>query len=76
MLSLAELTSYFNVRQIKFEIQFFSKEFFVISFEEPFDACAIADLGGTIKIGEVKTRGSTEIVKEAFLRKTSKPNHK
>jgi len=69
MLSLAELTSYFNVRQIKFEIQFFSKEFFVISFEEPFDACAIADLGGTIKIGEVKTMVTIEIVKDAFLRK-------
>ena len=66
MLSLAELTAYFKAREIKFEIQFFSGEFFVLSFEKNFDASAIADLGGTIKIGEVKTKFPTETVKEAF----------
>ncbi len=69
MLSLAELTAYFNAREIKFEIQFFSGEFFVLSFEKNFDASAIADLGGTIKIGEVKSKFPTETVKEAFLKK-------
>jgi tRNA G10 N-methylase Trm11 len=69
MLSLAELTSYFKARQIAFEIQFFSGEFFALSFEKDFDASAIADLGGTIKIAEVKTKFSTETVKEAFLKK-------
>ncbi len=69
MLSLAELTAYFKARQIKFEIQFFSGEFFALSFEKDFDASAIADLGGTIKIGEVKTKFPTETVKEAFLKK-------
>ena len=69
MLSLAELTSYFKARSIKFEIQFFSGEFFALSFEKDFDASAIADLGGTIKIGEVKTKFPTETVKEAFLKK-------
>jgi tRNA G10 N-methylase Trm11 len=69
MLSLAELTAYFKARDINFEIQFFSGEFFALSFEKDFDASAIADLGGTIKIGEVKAQFSTETVKEAFLKK-------
>ena len=69
MLSLAELTAYFKAREIAFEIQFFSGEFFALSFEKDFDASAIADLGGTIKIAEVKTKFPTETVKEAFLKK-------
>jgi tRNA G10 N-methylase Trm11 len=69
MLSLAELTEYFKARKIAFEIQFFSGEFFAVSFEKDFDASAIADLGGTIKIAEVKNNFPTETVKEAFLKK-------
>ena len=68
MLSLAELTAYFKAREIVFEILFFSGEFFVLSFNKDFDASAIADLGGTIKIGEVKTKLPTETVKEAFIK--------
>jgi tRNA G10 N-methylase Trm11 len=69
MLSLAELTCYFKARAIPFEIEFFSGEFFVLSFEGKFDAPVIADLGGTIKIAEIKNRLPTETVKEAFLKK-------
>jgi tRNA G10 N-methylase Trm11 len=69
MLSLAELTAYFKAREISFEIQFFSGEFFALSFKKDFDASAIADLGGTIKIGEVKAKFPTKTVKEAFLKK-------
>lgn len=69
MLSLAELTAYFKAREIGFEIQFFSGEFFALSFDKDFDASSIADLGGTIKIGEVKAKFPTETVKEAFLKK-------
>lgn len=69
MLSLAELSSYFRAREIKFEIQFFSGQFFAFSFEKEFDALTIADLGGTIKIGEVKTKFPTETIKGAFLKK-------
>jgi tRNA G10 N-methylase Trm11 len=68
-LSLAELTAYLKVRKIKFEIQFFSKEFFVLNIEEGFAFSAIEDLGGTIKIGEEKTRLSTQILTEAFVHK-------
>ena len=66
-LSLAELTSYFKAREIKFEVQFFSKEFFAFNIEEEFGASVIEDLGGTIKIGEAKAKFPTLIVKEAFL---------
>ncbi|MGD0071255.1 MAG: DNA methyltransferase [Candidatus Bathyarchaeia archaeon] len=70
MLSLAELTSYFKSKEIKFKVSFFSKEFFALTFEENFDASTIADLGGTIKIGEVNAKFSTETVKEALLQKS------
>ena len=70
ILSLAELTAYFKAREIEFEIQFFSGEFFALSFNKDFDASAIADLGGTIKIGEVKAKFLTETIKEAFLKKS------
>jgi tRNA G10 N-methylase Trm11 len=69
MLSLAELTAYLKARDIKFDIQFFSGEFFAFSFEKEFESTIIMDLGGTIKIGEVKTRFPTETIKEAFLKK-------
>ncbi len=69
MLSLTELTSYFKTREIDFEIQFFSGEFFVLSFKKDFEPSAIEDLGGTIKIAEVKTKFPTETIKEAFLKK-------
>lgn len=68
MLSLAELASYFQARESKFEIQFFSKEFFALEIES-FNASAMEDLGGTIKVGEAKTKLSTETVKLAFLEK-------
>ena len=33
-LSLAELTSYLKAREIKFEVQFFSKEFFAVALKK------------------------------------------
>ena len=69
MLSLAELIVYFKAKEIGFEVQFFSGEFFALSVEKEIDASTIGDLGGTIKIGVVKTRFPTETVKEAFLKK-------
>ena len=67
-LSLAELAAYLKARKMKFEVEFFSKEFFVIKFAEDFDASAIEILGGTIKIGEEKAKFPTQIIREAFLR--------
>jgi tRNA G10 N-methylase Trm11 len=72
MLSLAELSAYFQARGITFLIQFFSSEFFVLSFTQDFNASVIADLGGTIKIADAKATLSTTTIKEAILEK-SKP---
>jgi tRNA G10 N-methylase Trm11 len=69
MLSLAELTAYFNARNNKFEVEYFSREFFVFNLEKNLEPSVIADLGGTIKIGQPKTTLPTQIVKEAFLNK-------
>ena len=69
ILSLAELTAYFGARNNKFEVQYFSREFFVINIEKNLETSAMADLGGTIKIGQLKTTLPTQIVKEAFLNK-------
>ncbi len=66
MLSLAELAAYFQARQIKFEIHYFSREFFVMTFERKLDVSIVADLGGTIKIGELKATLPTQTIKDAF----------
>ena len=68
-LSLAELAAYLKARALKFEIKFFSKDFFAIEFADDFDASAIGALGGTIKIGEEKAKFSTQIIREAFVDK-------
>ena len=68
-LSLAELVSYLKAREIKFEIQYFSKEFFVFNFQKNFEPSVMPDLGGTIKIGQEKTKFSTQIIKKAFVDK-------
>jgi tRNA G10 N-methylase Trm11 len=68
-LSLAEVTAYLKTREIKFQVQYFSKEFFAIAVGEGLDTLAIDDLGGTIKIAEEKTKLQTEILKQAFLEK-------
>lgn len=70
ILSLAELTSYFQTRKINYKIQYFSREFFVIDFEQKLYTSLIADLGGTIKIGEIKTHMATQIIKDAFGEKS------
>ena len=75
-LSLAELIAYLKARDIKFEIQFFSKEFFAFTISEGFTGSAIDDLGGTIKIGEEKARVPTQTVKEAFLDKNKQAQSK
>jgi len=68
-LSLAELVAYLKTRQINFQIDYISKEFFTLNFEEESDRATIDDLGGFIKIGQGKTKLQTKQVKEAFLEK-------
>jgi tRNA G10 N-methylase Trm11 len=74
-LSLAELAAYLQTREIGFKIEAFNREFFAIDTAERFEASAIWDLGGTIKIGDAKTTLQTATVKEAFLKK-NKPAQK
>jgi len=69
MLSLAELTAYLQTNNNKFEIQYFSREFFVFNLEKSLGPAEMLHLGGTIKIGDPKTTIPTEAVKEAFLNK-------
>jgi tRNA G10 N-methylase Trm11 len=68
-LSLAELISFLEAREAKFEICSFSKEFFAVSIEESTSALAIADLGGILKIGRVATDFATQMMEKAFLQK-------
>ena len=67
MLSLAELTAYFETHNIKFEVQYFNREFFVIEVEKPLGPSEMEDLGGTIKIGDPKITLPTDLIKEAFI---------
>jgi tRNA G10 N-methylase Trm11 len=75
ILSLAELTSYFNARAIAFKVDYFSTEFFTLTFEKDLDSKVIDDLGGTIKIASFKTKVPTETVKEAFIQKIKSAQH-
>jgi len=66
-LSLAELASFLEARNCKFEVCESTKAFFIVSIDKSLSASAIADLGGTIKIGRVATNVATQTVEEAFL---------
>ena len=70
-LSLAEIVAYLNVREIKFRVNFFSKEFFAIELKQN-ASLSIEDLGGTIKIGEEKTEFPTQLARQAFFEKNRK----
>ncbi len=67
-LSLAELTAYLNARQISFEIQHFTKEFFTIQTQQALDPAVIDDLGGIIKIGQSMLTLPTQLVKDAYVK--------
>ena len=66
-LSLAELISFLQAREAKFEISSLSREFFAVSFEESANALSIADLGGILKIGNVAATFTTQMLEKAFL---------
>jgi len=68
-LSLAELIAFLEARKVQFEVQQLSREFFAVSTEEDANALAIADLGGTLKIGATKADFATQIVEKMFLQR-------
>jgi len=67
-LSLAELVAYLQTNQVVFEIQFFSKEFFVVQTQQALDPAMISQLGGIIKIGQVMLALPSQQVKEAYVK--------
>jgi tRNA G10 N-methylase Trm11 len=69
-LSLAELVSFLEAREYKFELREFTKAFFTVDIDDGLSASAIVDLGGTIKIGRLATCISTQTIEEAFLQKS------
>jgi tRNA G10 N-methylase Trm11 len=75
-LSLAELVSFLEAREVNFEIDSFSKEFFAVSAEESAATLAIADLGGILKIGNVVTELAPQTVEKAFLQKSKEARTK
>lgn len=68
-LSLAELVTFLEAREVKFELCSFSKEFFAVSTEENASVLAVDDLGGILKIGSATIEFATQIVGKAFLQK-------
>jgi tRNA G10 N-methylase Trm11 len=69
ILSLAELSAYFKARAVECKIDYFSTEFFVITFQKDLAPHVIDDLGGTLKIAALKTKVPTATVKEGFQKK-------
>ncbi len=67
-LSLAELIFFLENNKVKFEVPFFSKDYFIINEEQNVSA-QISSLGGTIKSGTVLASLPTDIVKKAFIEK-------
>ncbi|MCJ7713071.1 hypothetical protein MUO66_01240, partial [Candidatus Bathyarchaeota archaeon] len=74
-LSLAELIAFLEIREYKFKILSFSKEYFIVRFEKKIDPSIIDGLGGIIKIGEIKATFSTDILDKAIVQK-DKPSKK
>ena len=67
-LSLAELIVYLQTNQICFEIQHFTKNFFIVQTQQTIDPTIIKDLGGTIKIGQVMLTLPSQQTKEAYIK--------
>ena len=67
-LSLAEITSYFEARSLKFEVTEFCRSFFTLKTENPLAPFMIDDLGGTLKIAKTTATFPTELLTETFLK--------
>ena len=64
-LSLAELISFLEAREVVFKVEAFSRDFFVLNIQG--EVPRIEDLGGTIKIGALSKTIPTELFEKAFL---------
>jgi tRNA G10 N-methylase Trm11 len=68
-LSLAELVTFFEARNIAFEVTDFSRPFFTIRTEQPLSTSVIDGLGGSLKIAQVEAFVPTKHVTDAFEKK-------
>jgi tRNA G10 N-methylase Trm11 len=68
-LSLAELITYLQTRNINFKVTDLSKPFFIIASKDMLDPKIVDNLGGTIKAGKVLSQIPSETVEDAFLHK-------
>ena len=66
-LSLAELISFLEAREVTFEVRRLSKAFFIVGVRENGSALAIADYGGILKIGSAAAVFATQSIEKAFL---------
>ena len=66
-LSLAELVSFLQTREYRFDVCEFTESFFVVNIDKSLNALVIADLGGILKIARLASNIATQAVKEAFL---------
>jgi tRNA G10 N-methylase Trm11 len=74
-LSIAELASYLQARNLPFEVTEFSRSFFAVKTESPLESSAIDAFGGILKVAEVSATIPSEKVAEAFLQE-NKPAKK
>ncbi|MDR0797456.1 MAG: methyltransferase domain-containing protein, partial [Nitrososphaerota archaeon] len=67
-LSLAEFIAYLQAKQINFEIQQVTKEYFIIQTQQELSPTIINELGGTIKIGQTAVTFPSQLIKDAFVK--------
>ena len=65
-LSLAELVSYMEARELPFVVSEYSRSFFTLQTEKQLPKSTMDDLGGTLKIAEVAATVPSELFTEAF----------
>jgi tRNA G10 N-methylase Trm11 len=68
-LSLAEVGAFLKKKKHKFQIESFSKEFFILNLEKKIDPSIIDEFGGIIKIAEINTFFQTLLLKKAIINK-------
>ncbi len=66
-LSLAELVSFLDARECRFEVADFSRSFFVFKAQTPLKSETIEELGGTLKIAQALASIPAETMVKAFF---------
>ena len=75
-LSLSEIIAYMQTNQINFEIQNFTKEYFIIQTQQKIAPTIINNLGGTIKIGQTVLTLPSQLTKDAYVKQDKQAGEK